>query len=143
MKEKNTSEFVGSIIGSIIGLAIINSVALWRPWTHGVVLESWNSILWAANFSLMTQIAGNLILAFYRPARLYSIINVIIAAAGFLSVSVFFAVFPLDFSLVIADWFNTLVRVAVVIGMFGTLIALIVHLVRAILGTQYRQNQNA
>jgi hypothetical protein len=38
---------------------------------HGVVLDTWMSILWAANLSLVAQIVGNIVLSAYRPARAY------------------------------------------------------------------------
>lgn len=98
MKEKKTTEFVGAIIGAILGLVIVNSVPLWRYLTHGVVLESWVNILWAANLSMVAQIIGNFVLAIYRPARLYSFLQAILTAAGLISVIVFYNVFPLDFS---------------------------------------------
>lgn len=98
MKEKKALDFVGSIIGNIIGLALVNSYFLWKPLTHGIVLDTWTEALWAANVSLVVQIAGNLILAFYHPARLYFFIQAIFSAAELLSVIVFYIVFPLDFS---------------------------------------------
>ena len=57
VKEKRTGELVGSIVGNVIAIVIVNSVLLWRQYTHGVVLESWVDILWAANLSFLVQIA--------------------------------------------------------------------------------------
>jgi hypothetical protein len=137
MKEKKTTEFVGAIIGAILGLVIVNSVPLWRHLTHGVVLESWVYILWAANLSMFVQIIGNFVLAIYRPARLYSFLQAIMAVAGLVSVIVFFNVFPLDFSQVAGSWLNILVKAALVLAMFGTSIGIIIYLVRVVLGTPY------
>jgi len=137
MKEKRTGELVGSIIGNIIALAIVNSVLLWRQYTHGVILESWVDILWAANLSFLVQIAGSLILAFYRPARLYAFMELLFSMAGLLSVIVFFMVFPLDFSLLVGSWLNTLLRVLMIVGMAGAAIGVIVWLVRFIAGREY------
>ena len=139
MKEKKTIEFIGAIIGAIIGLVLVNSVPLWRSLTHGVILESWVNILWAANLSMITQILGNIVLAIYRPARMYSFIQAIMTAAGLLSVIVFFNVFPLDFSLLVGNWMNLLVKAALILAMFGSLIGIIVYLVRTVIGTQYTQ----
>ena len=140
MKEKRTSEFIGAFIGGILSLVIVNSFPLWRPLTHGIVLETWLYILWAANLSIIVQMAGNLFLAIYRPARLYSFLQVIMAAAGLISVIVFYRVFPLDFSQVVGNWLNILMRIALVLGMVGSAIAILVHLVRVIIGTQYKPN---
>jgi hypothetical protein len=137
MKEKRTGELVGSIIGNVIAIVIVNSVLFWRQYTHGVVLESWVDILWAANLSFLVQIAGSLILAFYRPPRLYAFMELLFSAAGLVSVIVFFIVFPLDFSRIVGPWLNTLLRVVMIVGIGGAAIGVIVWLVRFIAGRDY------
>lgn len=141
MKEKKTSECIGVMIGGVIGLIIVNSVPLWAHLTNGIILESWSNILWAANLSMALQIAGNLFLAIYRPARFYSFIQLILALAGLLSVIVFFQVFPLDFSRVVGNWVNIMAKVLLVVGIVGSIIACIVYLVRTILGTGYKPKE--
>jgi hypothetical protein len=138
MKEKNTMEFVGAIIGAVIGLVIVNTVPLWSRFTHGVILESWVNILWAANLSMIAQIIGNFVLAIYRPARLYSFIQAIMTIAGLISVIVFFNVFPLDFSQMVGSWMNLFLKAVLILAMFGTVIGIIVYLVRAVIGTPYK-----
>ena len=137
MKEKRTGEFIGSVIGNIVAIAIVNSVLLWRQYTHGAILESWVDILWAANLSFLVQIVGSLILAFYRPPRLYAFLELVFSAAGLLSVIVFYIVFPLDFSVLVGTWLNTLLRVVMIVGMAGAAIGIIVWLVRFIAGRDY------
>ncbi len=139
MKEKRTSELVGSVVGNLIAIAIVNTVLLWRQYTNGVVLESWVDILWAANLSLIVQIVGNILLALYRPARFYSLMQAIYAGLGFVSVLVFYLVFPLDFSHVAGAWLNTLCRALLIVGMAGTTIGFVVQLARAASGTPYAQ----
>jgi hypothetical protein len=142
MKEKRTGEIVAGIIGNILAIVIVNSVLLWRQWTHGVVLESWVDILWAANLSLLVQIAGNLILVFYRPPRVYWLSQALFAAVGLVSLIVFYIVFPLDFSQLVGIWLNTLLKIILIIGMIGTLIGFVVQLVRFILGKPYAETTN-
>jgi hypothetical protein len=137
VKEKRTGELVGSIVGNVIAIVIVNSVLLWRQYTHGVVLESWVDILWAANLSFLVQIAGTLLLALYRPARLYALMELLFSMAGLLSVIVFYIVFPLDFSLLVGPWLNTLLRVVMIVGIGGAAIGVIVWLVRFIAGKDY------
>ena len=142
MKEKKTSECIGAMIGGIIGLIVVNSVPLWAHLTNGIILESWTKILWAANLSMIVQIIGNLFLAIYRPARLYSFVQLILTIAGLVSAIVFYQVFPLDLSRVAGNWLNILVKVALVLGIIGSCIAMLVQLVRTIIGTQYKPAQN-
>ncbi len=142
MKEKKIIDFVGAIIGAIIGLVFVNTVPLWSHLTHGVILESWVNILWAANLSMAIQIIGNLVLAIYRPARLYSFMQAIFVAVGLVSLIVFFNVFPLDFSQIVGSWLNLFFKVILLLAMIGTLIGMIVNLVRTIIGTQYTTATN-
>jgi hypothetical protein len=142
MKEKKTMEFIGGIIGAIGGLVVVNTVPLWSHLTHGVILESWVKILWAANLSMVAQIIGNLVLAVYRPARLYSLVQGILAIAGLVSVIVFFNVFPLDFSQVVGSWMNIFLKAVLILAMFGTAVGILVNLVRAVIGTPYANKPN-
>lgn len=130
VKEHRTGEYVGSAFGNVVALFLVNMVLLWRPWMHGAVLESWVDILWAADLSIALQIVGNLVLAFYRPAWLNALMRVVFSAAGLLSLIVFWVVFPLDFSALVGEWLNLVIRVALAIGMAATAVVGIVQLVR-------------
>jgi hypothetical protein len=137
MKEKKTAEFIGSVIGNIVGLILVNTVLLWRHLTQGVILESWVDILWAANLSLLVQIVGNLSLVFYRTPVFLAFMKMLFAVTGMISIIVFYIVFPLDFSRLVGDWLNTLVRVVLMVGMGGALIGFIVELVRFIMAAAH------
>jgi hypothetical protein len=141
VKERKTSELVGSAVGNLIALVLVNSVLWWRQYTAGVILDTWVDVLWAVNLSLIVQIAGNIVLSFYRPARFYSVVQAIHAAAGLVSIIVFYVVFPLDFSHAGVGWVNTLVKAFLIAGMVGTSIGLIVHFVRAASGLRYAERR--
>jgi len=138
MKEKNTIEFVGSIIGAIIGLVMMNTYMIWQRYTHGVVLDSWFSILWAANLSMVVSIIGNLLLAIYRPASMYSFVQLITSLTSVLSAFVFFTVFPVDFAQIGLWWFNNVLRILTIVGMVGGSISAVVYLVWLLTGRQYK-----
>lgn len=138
MKEKKTVEFIGSIFGAIIGLIIMNTYTIWQRYTHGVVLDSWFNILWAANLSMVVSIIGNLLLAVYRPASIYSFVQLITSLASVLSAFVFYAIFPLDFSQIGLGWFNSIFRILTIVGIVGGAISAIVYLVWLVTGKQYK-----
>jgi hypothetical protein len=137
MKEKKTTECVGSIISAIIGLIIMNTYMIWQRFTHGVVLDNWFSILWAANLSMVVSIIGNLLLAVYRPARVYSFVQLIHSLASVLSAFVFYGIFPLDFSQIALGWLNTVFRILTIVGMVGGSISALVFLIWFVTGKQY------
>jgi hypothetical protein len=130
MKERRTGEYVGSIVGNIVALVLVNMVLIWRPWTAGVILESWVDILWAADLSIVLQIVGSFLLVFYRPRWFDSLLRLLFSAAGLLSLIVFYLVFPIDLSGLVGDWLNLTLRTVLIVGMGVTLIVGIVQLVR-------------
>jgi hypothetical protein len=134
MKEKKTAELTASTIANTIIVVLLNSVPLWRQYTRGVVLEDFVQILWAANISLLVQIAGNLSMIFYRPPRLAAFVQILGTAAGFLSIIVFYLVFPLDFSQVGLAWINAALKIVLIAGMAGAALGLIVQTVQLAVG---------
>lgn len=138
MKEKHTMEFVGSIFGAIIGLIMMNTYLIWQRYTHGVVLDSWFNILWAANLSMVVSIIGNLLLAVYRPASMYSFVQLITSLTSVLSAFVFFTVFPVDFAQIGMGWLNNVLRILTIVGMVGGAISAVVYLVWLLTGRQYK-----
>jgi len=141
MKEETTGHYVWGILGNLIAIALVNTLLLWRQYTRGVVLESWVEILWASNLSLIVQMLGNLLLAFYRPPRFVALVRTLFAAASLTSIIVFFLVFPLDFSRLVGTWLNTLLKVLLAVGMGASLISGTVHLVRFIAGPRPKEER--
>jgi hypothetical protein len=134
MKEKKTGELTVSSIANLVGIVLFNTVPLWRQYTQGVVLEDFARILWAANISFLVQLAGNLSLMFYRPPRFAAFVQLFATSAALLSMIVFFAVFPLDFSQVGLAWVNTAMKIVLIAAMGGTGIAWIVQVVQLSVG---------
>jgi hypothetical protein len=127
---KGPGEYIGAIIGAVIGVIAVNIYPVWQPWTMGVVTDAWPRILWAANLSLVINICGNFMLLFWRPRWLRNFAELVFSAAGLLSIAVFFAVFPLDFSRIVGEWLNTMMRVILIIGIAGAGIGVVINLVR-------------
>ena len=134
MKEKKSAELTASAIANTVFVVLLNSVPLWRQYTQGVVLEDFVRILWAANVSLLVQISGNLSMIFYRPPRFAAFVQVLGTAAAFLSIIVFFVVFPMDFSQVGAAWANSALRIVLIAGMAGAALGLIVQTIQLAVG---------
>jgi len=132
MKNTRTGDFYGSVAGCIVAMILFNIALPLRHWTFGVILPSWADVLWAMNVSFLTQIAGNLILASYRPPWFHELIQTLFTATGLLGNIVFYVVFPLDFAVVGVYWLNTLLRVIMIVAIGVSAISLVIHLVRFI-----------
>lgn len=127
MKEKTTGDLTASVICNAVFGVAVNTFPLWRQYTQGVVLDDFVRVLWAVNLSLLVQVAGSLSMIFYRPPRFAAAVQILTTAAGLLSLIVFYAVFPLDFSVVGVPWLNSLLKVVMIAGMAGAAIGFIVQ----------------
>jgi hypothetical protein len=132
MIEKSKGGFLGSVIWTLAVLVAVNTAMFWRHWTQGVVLTTWTRALWAMNASLGVQLVGNVLLTPYHPGWFYELMQAVFGAASLLVTIVFLVVFPLDFSVIGAAWANTMVRVLVILGIGGSALTFIIHLVRFI-----------
>jgi len=130
MKEKKTSELVASIVFGVIFIVAVNAYPLWRPYTQGVVLPSLVLALWAINLSSLAQLAGNLSLLFYRPARFNAAVQLVVSLTSLVCAIVLFVVFPLDFGAIGLTWLNAVMRIVFIIGMCGAGLAAIVQTVQ-------------
>jgi hypothetical protein len=132
MREKKTGEYIGRALALLVILILVNLVLLFQASTNGIVRESWVDVLWAVDLSLVFQILGNSVLAFYRRVWLEGLLRAMFAGSGLLALIVFFIVFPLDFTQAVGPWLNTVVRVVLLAGMVGAFIDGIVQLLRFI-----------
>ena len=128
MREKRTGELTASAVGNAVCAVLFNSFPLWRQYTQGVVLDDFIRVLWAVNLSLLVQVAGSLSMIFYRPPRFAAVAQILGTGAALLSMIVFYVVFPLDFSAVGVTWLNSVLRVALIAGMAGAGIGLLVQI---------------
>ena len=123
------SDYIFAVIFDIAFLVVVNKVP---DWNILFITDSFADILWAVNTSLAVSLAGNLILIFFHPRFLHHLFNAVFAAFGILATSVILSVFPFDFSQVAGEWLNTVVRIALIIGIVGSVISVVVNIVKAV-----------
>jgi hypothetical protein len=128
------SDYIFSVIFDIAFLVVVNKVP---DWNITFITDAFPEILWAVNTSLAVSLAGNLILIVFHPRFLHHLFNAVFAVFGILAVSVILSVFPFDFSRVVGEWLNILVRIALIVGIVGSAISVVVNIVKAI-GTVFR-----
>ncbi len=139
-RERTTGDYVFAAIFNLFVVLALNAHAVWRPWTHGVVTADFPLTLWAVNLAGAVQVAGNLVLAFARPLTLLRWVDVFFAMVSLNSVVVFLTVFPLEFSQVAGAWMNALARAVLALGVLGAGIAVVVNVVRLLVGGGPRQS---
>jgi hypothetical protein len=123
------SDYIAAVIFDIIFLVVVNKIP---GWNISFITEAFPDILWAVNTSMAVSLAGNLILIFFHPRFLHHLFNAVFAIFGILATSVILSVFPFDFSVVVGDWLNILVRIILIVGIVGSAIAVVVHIVKTI-----------
>ena len=130
--KKKRVKYLSRIISNTIFFFLINLYPLWIGYTHGVVTNQWVSVLWAMDITVLTIALGYIILLSYYKKWLRFLIELLISITALISVINFFIIFPLDFSLIGIQWFNTVIRIFLIIGMMGSSIGSIVMLVQFI-----------
>ena len=129
-----TAGFVFAAIFNALMLVVVNGHATWRPWLHGLVTPAWADALWAMNLGGLTQVAGNMLLAFTHPPWLKKLMDLVFSVTGFVGAYVMYRVFPFHLQDLWA-WAPSVARALLLVGVFGTAIAIVVNLVRLFIPT--------
>ena len=120
----NLGTYISSIVFNGIFLFVINKIPEWNP---AFITESFADVVWILNASIIVQLIGNGLLILFHPLFFHHLVNLLFSVVSFIAVYRIFRVFPFDFSMV-KDWLITVVRIVLVSGMVGTVIACVVHL---------------
>jgi len=123
------SNYIPSVIFNIILLIVLNKIP---DWNIVFITASYSDILWAVNTSLIVHIVGNFILIFIHPLFFHHLANAVFSVFSLIAAWVIFSVFPFDFSEIVGAWLNTLIRVCLIIGIVGSAISIVVHVVKAV-----------
>ena len=126
---RRMSDYIFAVIFNIAFLIVVNKVP---DWNILFITDSFADILWAVNTSLAVSLAGNLILIFFHPRFLHHLLNAVFAVFGILAASVMLSVFPFDFSQVTGEWLTIIVRIALIVGIVGSAISVVVNIVKAV-----------
>ena len=129
MPRRRMTDYIFSVIFNIAFLVVVNKVP---DWNIGFITAAFPDVLWAVNTSVAVSIAGNLILVFFHPRFLHHLFNAVFAVFGILACSVILSVFPFDFSELVGDWLNILIRIALIVGIVGRAIPTVVTIVKAV-----------
>jgi hypothetical protein len=129
MPRRRMTDYIFSVIFNTAFLVVVNKIP---DWNIRFITDSFPEVLWAVNTSLAVSLAGNLILIFFHPRFLHHLFNAVFSIFGILATSVLVSVFPFDFSQVVGEWLNILVRIVLIIGIVGSAVAVVVNIVKAV-----------
>jgi hypothetical protein len=129
MPRRRMTDYIFAVIFNIAFLVVVNKVP---DWNIVFITDSFPDILWALNTYLAVSLAGNLVLIFFHPRFLHHLLNAVFAIFGILATSVMLSIFPFDFSELVGEWLNILIRIALIVGIVGSAIGAVVNIVKAV-----------
>ncbi len=119
-----------AVMVNVIMLILVNATPGWRVLPF--LTEDFVSLLWLVNLSIFASVMVNLAyLAYlaYDAAWFKSVGQIGVTAIGLVASIRTWQVFPFDFSPYGGPW-ETLTRLMLVIAIFGSIVAIVVELVR-------------
>ena len=124
------SNYIPSVICNIVLIIVVNKIP---DWNIVFITESYPDILRAVNMTLIVHLVGNFILIFIHPLFTHHLANAVFSVFSLIAAWVIFSVFPFDFSEIVGSWLDTVIRVCMIIGIVGSAVSIVVHLVKALI----------
>ncbi|HZD59257.1 MAG TPA: hypothetical protein VE439_02230, partial [Anaerolineae bacterium] len=122
------SSYVAAIIINIVLLLIFNNLLNWHV---PFITRSFLIPLRILNISITATIIANLVFLVYDPAWFLALTRTVLNIIGLVFVYTLFIVFPFDFSSLTSEGLIvTLVKIVLIIGIFGTAVAVIIEFSR-------------
>lgn len=130
-KKKHRAGFLVSIIFNIILYYIANNLL---NWNISFIAPTFANVLWIVNYFLLAAIIINLIFIFYHPNWFRNLLHVIIDVLFILTAYTFFTVFPF----IVGEGLAIALKILIALVIVGSVISMIIHVVRFILLLIYR-----
>ena len=121
---------VGYLVAVLVNgamLVVVNVRPGWRELSF--LTQDFVGILWLVNLSIVAGAVINVTYLLYDPAWFKSVCQVGMSAIGLATAIRMLRVFPFNFSAYSFDW-AALARLLLVLAIFGSVVAIIVELVR-------------
>lgn len=121
---------VGYLVAVMVNgimLTLVNAVPGWQVLPF--LTEDFASLLWLVNLSIIASAMVNVAYLAYDAAWFKSIGQVGVSAIGLAAATRMWQAFPFDFSPNASPW-EPLTRLALALAIFGSLVAIVVELVR-------------
>jgi len=121
---------VGYLVAVLVNGAMLVFVNVRPGWQElSFLTEDFAGILWLINLSMVAGAVVNVVYLWYDPAWFKSVCQVGVSAIGLTAAIRMLRVFPFDFSAYSFNW-ATLTRLLLVLAVFGSVVAIMVELVR-------------
>lgn len=130
-KEHHRAEFIAAVIVKIILYYIANNLLNWHI---SFIAPTFADVLWIVNYFLLAAIIVNLIFIFYHPNWLRNLLQAVVDVLFIITAYTFFMVFPF----LVGEGLAFALKILIALMIVVSVISLIVHIVRFVLGLIYR-----
>lgn len=125
-KKQGPIEYTFAIFFNIIFFYIVNNLENWVNWLS----DGWTAVLWIINISIVLTIVFNLFYIFYDKNWFKNFTQIILNVIGCVSIATFYILFPLNLDATSFAWSQNLIKILLIIGFIGTIIAIIVNIAK-------------
>lgn len=130
-KKHHRAEFVVAVIVNIILYYVANNLL---SWNISFIAPSFADVLWIVNYFLLAAIIVNLLFILYHPNWFRNMLQIVTDVLFIITAYTFFTVFPF----LVGEGLVIVLKILIALLIAGSVIALIIHVVRFILGLIYR-----
>lgn len=127
----------GQVANAVVNAILLLATNVWPTWQVVPFLtEDTRHVLVLVNLVLAAGVVGNLAFAVADRPRLTALGNLVLLGIGVAALVRLWQVFPFDFGNAALDW-AIVVRVLLIVGLAGSGIGMIVHLVTMVRGPRH------
>lgn len=121
----------GYVVSIAIDIALLYVAHNVLRWGVSFITPAWSGVLWAIDLSLGASIAASVLLLVYDRPWFKHLLQIVTSIPAFVSTYVVYRAFPFSFA---RPWLTTGLRVLLIVGLVGLVIAVVVNLVQMITG---------
>jgi hypothetical protein len=116
-------EYIGSIVWNLIMLFVVNKLPDWHA---PFISHNYQVVLYLLNICILVQIAGNILMLVLNFREVRYISKIIMEAATFLVLILFYYVYPFDFSTLQGwEWLDRVLPIFFIIGMIFSVLKIV------------------
>jgi hypothetical protein len=126
----------GHAVAVVVNAAMLYVVNVWPGWEAlWFLTEDTTRVLGLVNASIVAGIVANAVYVLHDHGRLRSLGDLVTTGIGLAAMVMIWEVFPFDFGEATFDW-ELVVRIVLAVGIIGSVVAIIVHLVSLVTGSR-------
>jgi hypothetical protein len=126
----------GHVVAVLVNAVMLYVVNVWPGWDSlWFLTQDTPQVLGLVNASIVAGLVANAVYIVHDTGRLRSLGDLATTGIGLAAMVMIWEVFPFDFGAADFDW-ELVVRIALAVGIIGSVVAIIAHLVSLVSGSR-------